>query len=360
MTPPADRHPLAAPTRGDAPTRFQAAVLIGRFQFFHDGHQALLERALASAPTVVVVLGAAFAARSTKNPFTWRERASMVRLAAGDQADRIRFLPVRDYPDDERWVSAVAKGVGELVPDALDIVLIGHYKDATSYYLNHFPSYHVADVGLQGEVDSAALRRVLFSGASLPGVLAALEEHVPPPVLDFLHGWAQLPFLAALTADWQAIRAEREKWAGAPYTPFFVTADAVVRCAGHVLLVRRARNPGAGLLALPGGFVEPDERHVQAARRELIEETGLGVLQAALDRAYRGHQDFDHPQRSARGRTITHAHFFDLDADTLPSVSPGDDAAEVHWVPIDDLVSLESSLFEDHFTILDHFLKIVR
>lgn len=51
------------------------AVLIGRFQPFHRGHVVLLQRALVSAPTVVLVLGSSFQARNAKNPFTWEERA---------------------------------------------------------------------------------------------------------------------------------------------------------------------------------------------------------------------------------------------------------------------------------------------
>lgn len=49
---------------------------------------------------------------------------------------------------------------------------------------------------------------------------------------------------------------------------------AVVR-GDTVLLVKRALPPSQGLYAFPGGKVESGETLEQAARRELMEETGL-------------------------------------------------------------------------------------
>ena len=54
----------------DMTPTFDLAVLVGRFQPFHAAHLALLHRALAIAPRVVVVVGSAFQARTPKNPFT--------------------------------------------------------------------------------------------------------------------------------------------------------------------------------------------------------------------------------------------------------------------------------------------------
>ena len=88
--------------------QFDLAVCIGRFQVFHHGQLALIRQALALAPRCVVVLGSAHQARSPRNPFTWHERAEVIRLAL-PEADRhrIHFAPVRDFYNGPRWARAV-------------------------------------------------------------------------------------------------------------------------------------------------------------------------------------------------------------------------------------------------------------
>ncbi|MDR1785693.1 MAG: NUDIX domain-containing protein [Spirochaetaceae bacterium] len=47
--------------------------------------------------------------------------------------------------------------------------------------------------------------------------------------------------------------------------------------AGRALFIRRAKEPRAGFLALPGGFIDPGERAEEAALRECAEETALAL-----------------------------------------------------------------------------------
>jgi len=336
------------------------AVCIGRFQLFHDAQLALVRRGLALAPRCAVLIGSAHQARSPRNPFTWQERVDAIRLAlTEDERGRVDFLAIRDVWDQKRWVAAVQKAMAQLTgSDRTRVVLVGHRKDATSEYLNAFPGWPLHDLGRLGELHGKALRAALYSGPSLEATLAAIASQVPPSMLDFLRSWAELPFLARLREEWAELAEEHDKWAAAPYPPVFVTVDAVVRIADQVLLIRRGRAPGKGLLALPGGFIEQRETAYQSAVRELQEETGFSLLPQEMEHACRAMRVFDHPDRSQRGRVITHAFHFDLGERMLPEIAGSDDAAEARWVPMAELPSLEEQFHDDHFHILDAFLGI--
>jgi 8-oxo-dGTP diphosphatase len=63
-----------------------------------------------------------------------------------------------------------------------------------------------------------------------------------------------------------------------------VGAGAVVHRQAEVLLVKRENPPNKGRWALPGGLVELGETTADAARREILEETGLKVkIEGLLD-----------------------------------------------------------------------------
>lgn len=89
-----------------------------------------------------------------------------------------------------------------------------------------------------------------------------------------------------------------------------VTVDlALMTVAGGklaVLLQRRSMAPFAGQLALPGGFVGPEETLDAAARRVLVGKAGFDAGEGAwLEQLY----TFGDPQRDPRMRTVTVAYF---------------------------------------------------
>lgn len=102
-----------------------------------------------------------------------------------------------------------------------------------------------------------------------------------------------------------------------------VTVDCVVFDErDRLLLIRRRNPPFAGQFALPGGFVDPGETVEAAARRELLEETGLEARELRLAGVY------SKPGRDPRGWTISIAYLVTTDG-AVPKA--GDDAADVEF-----------------------------
>ena len=115
------------------------------------------------------------------------------------------------------------------------------------------------------------------------------------------------------------------------YPHMAVAADvAVFDDARRILLVQRGRAPYKDQWALPGGYVEIDERIESAARRELSEETGLAP--AALK--FVGF--FDAVDRDPRERTVTFVFY----AFCTEDPHAGDDAANARWFTLDALPPL--------------------
>lgn len=338
---------------------FDVAVVIGRFQPFHNGHLALIKEALRVAPQVFVVLGSAHAARSPRNPWTHLERAAMIRdaLSEPEQA-RVRFVPMRDYFYEPRWRKELVRAVTALASNGARIGVVGHFKDATSDYLKGFEAWGLVRVGLLGDVHATRLRETYFLDDSTSSAWSAhLGAVVPNSTLELLAAFRHSPHYGELATELRALEAYHEAWKAAPFPPVFVTVDAVVTCQSQVLLIQRGKAPGKGLWAVPGGFLELGETLYQSAVRELQEETGL-VLPEGASQPVATHV-FDHPQRSQRGRTISHGYHFQLSDGPLPLLQAADDAAALQWVPIADLASLEEQFFDDHFHLLDTFLKVL-
>jgi 8-oxo-dGTP diphosphatase len=102
--------------------------------------------------------------------------------------------------------------------------------------------------------------------------------------------------------------------------------------APRVLLIQRKNEPYAGSWALPGGYVEENERLADAARRELREETGMIV--ESMEQLYTSGD----PGRDPRGWTVSVV--FLAQTDRPDGAKAADDAASVGWHRLDELPPL--------------------
>ncbi len=341
-------------------------VFIGRFEPFHNGHQAVALLALQRAHKVIFLIGSAHAPRTVKNPWSVSERAVMIQAALPAHAERLIIKPLRDHLYNEsQWITEVQRQVADAIradgndPSLCRTALIGKDKDASSYYLKEFPQWDLIDVHHTETLSATELRQYLFEADQIDshGALLLIRANVPQPVFEMLDAFRKnAPAFKQLVAEYKFIESYRAAWKQAPYAPTFVTTDAVVVYAGHVLLVRRRAEPGKGLWALPGGFLQQSESILDGCIRELREETRLKIPVPVLKGSIKNQHVFDHPDRSQRGRTITHAFHFDFPAGELPEVRGSDDADKARWLPVSEALDSGAQLFEDHWHILEYFL----
>jgi bifunctional NMN adenylyltransferase/nudix hydrolase len=268
---------------------------------------------------------------------------------------RVHFLTVRDWLySDNLWLTAVQQQVLEIIEGSNAVVVLGHRKDASSYYLNLFPQWDYLETGHYPDLSSTQIRGAYFEGKETDYI-----DKIPQSVAQYLHTFQKSERYQALCEEYQFLQAYKQAWLNAPYPPTFVTTDALVVQSGHVLVVRRKAKPGLGLIALPGGFIQQNETLIDGMLRELKEETRLKVPLPVLRGSIVESHVFDNPGRSLRGRTITHAYFIQLQGGELPAVKGGDDAQKAWWISLADLYAQEEQIYEDHFQIIQHFVSKV-
>ncbi|MFM7008275.1 MAG: bifunctional nicotinamide-nucleotide adenylyltransferase/Nudix hydroxylase [Betaproteobacteria bacterium] len=332
--------------------KYDLVAYIGRFQPFHVGHKSVIDYALTISGRVAVLVGSADGPRTPKNPWTAVEREAMIRANySAEENARLIFIPIEDYPyRHDRWLSMVSDRIYGAAfsvwkADGYKIGLIGVDKDHTSFYLHHFPQFEAIPFTPDKIINATDIRRLFFS------VRSRVDESVPAPTAAFLQEFYDTLEYTYVCNEWKWVEAYKKSWDKSPFPPVFMTVDAVVTNAAHILLVTRRDNPGQGLLALPGGYLKAGKTLKQTMLEELDEETNIKVPMAVLRGSIKSRRTFDDPGRSLRGRAITEAFHIALDEKTLPKVKGGDDAAHAQWVHLSQVK--RSNMFEDHYHIID-------
>lgn len=120
-------------------------------------------------------------------------------------------------------------------------------------------------------------------------------------------------------------------------------ASALAFREGRVLLVRRGHGPARGLWSAPGGHIEPGETAIEAARREMLEETGIELLDpVALTTHFVVTPDGEPQVGGSRAvKTYRIEVFAGIAGPGAPR--PGGDAAEARFFAPDELPRLATT-----------------
>lgn len=346
---------------------FDLAVCIGRFSPPHLGHKHLLEKAYEQADNVIVLIGSADKPRTIKNPFTVYERQLMLGSMLS-RPEKYFFRGLQDFDyNDQKWAMNVQNTVDSAIEtlnfsEDSSVCLVGNSKDDSSYYLKMFPQWPLVTTeflvhGKEEIILSATqIRDVLFTVETNKSI-EKIKDFVHPGVKAYLEEWMTTPEFSHLAGEYGYIRDYKKSFEKMPYPPTFVTVDAVVIQSGHVLLVKRRAAPGKGLYAIPGGFLNQTEYIEDGMIRELREETKLKVPDPVLRGSIKASKVFDKPDRSFRGRTITHAFLIKLPDGELPRVRGADDAEKAFWLPLGELK--QNNMFEDHWSIIQSMVGMI-
>ncbi|AUS02855.1 nicotinamide mononucleotide adenylyltransferase [Vibrio phage 2.275.O._10N.286.54.E11] len=349
---------------------------IGRFQGAHNGHYDTTIQSLAKCDHLVIVVGSYEKARDPKNPFQFKEIKAVLEemleptissYRSMGISKKLSIVPVHDYVyNNTKWLSEVQSQVSS-VTNSSDITLTGYNKDESSFYLKFFPQWKqdFLKESVQG-IDATTIRNSFFGEGKIE------YDMLPDATAKFLANFKlnHQYVYDIIRAEHKCVLDYKEDHKDMPWQAPFLTGDAVVTCAGHILLIERGEFPGKGLWALPGGFFKNqvdatipgdkvDYDQIDSAIRELREETKLKVPYPVLRGCIRESVDFTHPNRSLRWRIMTKASYIVLNDTTLPRVRGSDDAKKAMWIPINDVKTNRSKFFEDHVHIIDTFLGVL-
>ncbi len=129
-----------------------------------------------------------------------------------------------------------------------------------------------------------------------------------------------------------------------------LAADAAVRRGDSILLIQRKFPPMKGAWALPGGFVDRGEAPIDAAVRELLEETSLDGQNPKLISV------MGDPDRDPRKHIVSVVYEIEVSSEQQPIA--GDDAADAKFWPIQTILNGDLQMAGDHLEIITKWLNL--
>jgi bifunctional NMN adenylyltransferase/nudix hydrolase len=118
----------------------------------------------------------------------------------------------------------------------LDVVLFGHLKDDSSYYLNEFPTWKFVDVAIEKKelvINATDIRLAMFNND-----IEYVRNQVPPLVFKWLMDWQTSEKYVNIIKEYENDRLVKKQYEGLKYEMPFITTDAIIISNGKILLTK--------------------------------------------------------------------------------------------------------------------------
>ena len=298
--------------------KYAAIVFIGRFQPLHEGHLRTISLALEQGERLVIVLGSYKRASSLENPWTAQERQSMILSCLSEpEKKRVSFVPIADeLYRPQAWVDNVMEGVGRLVLPSETVALIGHHKDASSYYLKNFPNWPLIETGNYGKLNSTNLREAYFCTGFYE------DKNLPQPVRSYLEEYQKTETFSLLREEFLFQKSTSK---------IDILDHALCLCEKTFLVGRRRQCPGKNTLALP----------------QIID------YQKYKDFFVRS-QEFQDSVKNSPEAQISRVFLYQFSQENRPQNLNGD---ENFWITREEWEALEPQFFSNHYQKIKFVLE---
>ena len=340
-------------------------IIIGRFQPFHKGHEALVNAALSDSDEVLIFVGSANKSTTPKNPFTYEQRKEMITRSIKKGMNRVTIMPSLDFDyDNTRWdehhadvIRSTCKNLSMGLPYEGYIYTTTKHGDVSARSNLGFDLVKVPNSGC----DATTIRKILFDSATVTdNVMLALEKRVPEPVHDILRRYMITNAHNEIFNEIAAQKAEIDAWGNTPFPVQCITTDAAVFTTPdinvidlndlEVLLIKRKGPIGKGKWALAGGYKEIDLDPWANTLKELEEEAcitedDLGDYKVTRERVFSAN--------GVRSKNTTIAYGI-LTTCRIEPVA-GDDAEDAAWFQYKNLDP--RMIFSDHYAIMEKMLE---
>ncbi len=293
----------------------EVGCVIGRFQVetLHEGHRYLINEAFRHHKKVIIFVGCPAISGTKYDPIDFPTRERMLRAEYPDAI----ILPQYDRLADADWSKALDAQIRGIVPNLSGAKLYGGRKSFQPHYRGEFTAV-VVESGIEfrsGTAQRSDIGKVVRGSADFrAGIIYSTQNSFP---------YTQMCVdIAVLKKCDFCLGTGRES----------DNADFVeCQCRGNTHKVLLGRKESENKWRLPGGKVDKGETLERAARRELMEETGVVDEHQSL--TYLGSYPVNDWRFKNAGEIGLLTALYTVDF-SWGAPQAGDDLHELKWCPI--------------------------